>query len=622
MNELFRSIPRPSQTTARAGVCLLGILVLLAGMLGAPARAVAAPTALENNPVYQNPLQIQVPGDGLVESCADPAIIYGQTPGDTYWYMYCTTDPLNGADRDGAGNFVFHLIPMLRSADLVHWEYMGDAFSTRPAWVADDAGLWAPDIRYIAGRYVLYYTASWTDLPGGGSAIGVATAPTPLGPWVDSGVPAVPPSAPDCCANDKRWTFDPAVIADDTGQLWIYFGSYFGGVSARKLSADGLTSDPATQVNIAISNRYEGEFVVKRGGYYYLFVSATDCCRGPLTGYSVFVGRSQSPTGPFVDKEGVSLLAGRVGGTPVLSMNGNRWVGLGHNAVFTDFSGQDWILYHAVDRNDPYFTGAVGFTKRPALMDTLDWVDGWPVVRGGLWASDTPQPAPAAQPGAVYSSRTVTFKEQQPGDMIAALSDEFNAGTLSPQWSWVRQPDASTYRLTGEAFAFDSQAADIYVDSNNASVLVEDAPDAPFIVEAKVNVNLPAEGCCFNYVQGGLVIYGGDDNFLKLAVVSIWETRQTEWAKEVFPVPAGYPRYGNTVVSAVGDWTYLRIARTFKNEEELYTAYTSRDGVNWFRDGTWTHSLGDDAKIGLISFGGSGFTSAFDYVRVYRLRKE
>ena len=55
------------------------------------------------------------------------------------------------------------------------------------------------------------------------------------------------------------------------------------------------------------------------------------------------------PTGNRA-RTGASLLAGQVGGTPVISMNGNRWVGPGHNAIFTDFEGQDWFVYHAVDR--------------------------------------------------------------------------------------------------------------------------------------------------------------------------------------------------------------------------------------------------------------------------------
>jgi arabinan endo-1,5-alpha-L-arabinosidase len=418
--------------------------------------------------------------------------------------------------------------------------------------------------------------------------------------------------------NDKRWVFDPDVV-EDHGNTYIFYGSYFGGISARKLSADGLHSDPASQVQIAIANRYEGTELFKRGRYWYLFASATNCCNGPLTGYSVFVGRSENVLGPYKDREGISLLAGRVGGTPAISMNGNRWVGPGHNSVFEDLSGQVWTLYHAVDRNDPYFAGAVGFTKRPVLMDALDWVNGWPTVRGGLWASDSPQPAPVAQPNTKSTYTVKTPTPDVPGALIGSLSDEFN-GTLGAQWSWVREPVSGTYSVSTETFNFDTQAADLYVDSNNASVLLESAPRGSYVVETKVRLNLPAEGCCFNYVQAGLVIYGDDDNFIKLAHVSIWNTRQTEFAKEVGPaVPAGYPRYGNTVVGAPDEWTYLCIVKRSNREGELYTAYTSVDGVNWVRGGTWTDQLGSNAHIGLVSMGGTGFTTNFDYVRVYTL---
>ena len=50
---------------------------------------------------------------------------------------------------------------------------------------------------------------------------------------------------------------------------------------------------------------------------------------------------------------------------------------------------------------------------------------------------------------------------------------------------------------------------------------------------------LPYEGYCYNCAQAGLVIYGDDDNFVKLASVSIWETRQTEFAKELIRCPKG-----------------------------------------------------------------------------------
>jgi arabinan endo-1,5-alpha-L-arabinosidase len=597
-----------TSSALRIAHLLLAVATLIAMAAIAPAHVAAKTNS------YENPLTIQIPGDGLVESCADPSLVKGQQPGDPYWYAYCTTDPLNDEDRNAAGGFNFHLIPILRSLDLVNWTYVGDAFTARPGWIADDAGMWAPNIEYFNGLYYLYYTAPRTDLPGGGSAIGVATSASPTGPFVDSGAPVVEPRPATCCPGDFYWTFDPDVIQVGT-QKYIFFGSYFGGIWARTLSADGLHSDPSSETQIAIANRYEGAHVVEKDGYFYLFVSATDCCRGPLTGYSVFVGRSQNILGPYVDREGVSFLAGRVGGTPFLSMNGNEWVGPGHNFVFPDAVGQWWTLYHAVNRFDPYFAGAVGFTKRPLLLDPVDWIGGWPTVRGGLWASNDAQHGPAAQPGDKTNYNTPKLSDVRVGQLIPELSDEFNAPRFTAPWTWIRTPAAS---LTGSTLRWATQPADLHEDSDSASVLVEDAPKHDYVVETRVHLDLPPEGCCFNFVQAGLVNYADDDNYLKLVHVSIWETRQTEFAKELAPVPAGFPRYGNTVVGPPADWTYLRVAVCEHRGQEAYTAYTSRDGQNWIRGGTWTHALGDNARIGLVSMGGSGFTAKFDYVRVYR----
>jgi arabinan endo-1,5-alpha-L-arabinosidase len=609
-------------------------LLLIVG-LAATAQMTSAQVATATQ-TYTNPLPMQIPDDGYVESCADPSVIRGQQPGDNYWYMYCTTDPLNDEDKTG-DNFNFHLVPMLRSLDLVNWTYMGDAF-TRDAtgsipnltWAAPYAGVWAPEIDFFDGKYYLYYgitdvkdSVSGEPSCNGDNAIGVATSSSPLGPWTDLGRPVVEPrrAGPGC---NFFWTFDPEVIeaepVDDYSapQKYIYYGSYFGGVWVRRLSADGFTAPPETAVQVAIANRYEGPEVVKHGNYYYIFLSASNCCNGPQTGYSVFAGRSTSPTGPFVDREGASLLAGRVGGTPVLSLNGNRWVGPGHNTIFTDFAGQDWTIYHAIDQNDPYFAGTDNFTKRPALLDPLDWVDGWPTVRGGQWISDSPQHAPAAQPGDTTNYRTPPAPRAEPGRQLTAYSDEFNDATLSGQWSWVRQPDAATVGLTGTAFRFQTQAGDLFQGNNTASVLNEAAPNGNYIVETRMKLDLPAEGCCFNYRQAGLVIYGDDDRYIKLVHVSIWETRQTEFAREVVDATKG-PFYGSTLIGPPDEWTYLRIVKQMHGSMEHYTGYTSRDGQNWVRGGTWTHSLGTNARIGLVAMGGAGSTAEFDYVRVYQL---
>jgi arabinan endo-1,5-alpha-L-arabinosidase len=601
------------------------LLSLFLAALISPLGASAA-LAQKHTGVYTNPLRIEIPGDGLVESCADPSVIRGQTQGDNYWYMYCTKDPLNDQDRNSSGDFNFHNIPMMKSLDLINWTYVGDAFSTVPSWGEPTSGVWAPEIQFFNGQYYLYYTMtdpkpeiSGEPNCGFEPAIGVATSASPTGPWQDLGRPVVEPrrGGPGC---NFLWTFDPDVITAG-GQRYIYYGSYYGGIQVRELSDDGFTTDPATAVQVTIANRYEGAEVVQHNGYYYLFVSAGNCCNGPVTGYSVFAGRATDPTGPFVDRQGISLLAGRVGGTPVLVQNGNRWVGTGHNTVFQDLEGQYWTIYHAVDRNDPYFEGTDDFTKRPALLDALDWVNDWPTLRGGQGPSDTPQHAPAAQPGDKSQYKTRLVKEDELGHLIERYSDEFNTNTLGPQWSWVRQPSPETYSLTNGTFEWDTQNADLFEGNNSASVLSEAAPNGNYVVEAKVTLNLPPEGCCFNYVQAGLIIYGDDDNYVRLVHVSIWETRQTEFAKEFIDPFRERAHFGGSLVGPPGDTTWLRIVKRNHAGEEQYTAYTSNDGVTWVRGATWTHDLGNNARIGLVSLGGSGFTANFDYVRVYQVHR-
>lgn len=603
-------------------------LLVTAGLLAVPSVTIAAaePTPATGQagpgqagqpavaPSYQNPLNLALPGGGHAASCADPSVLHGAQSGDRRWYLYCTSDALTATELGPDGTPLIHNVPMFSSTDLTHWSYVGDAFPTKPSWIT--GGIWAPDVVFHNGQYLMYFTASDTSLPGGGSAIGLATSDGPTGPWQVSDTPVVPPTD---AANGggRRWEFDPEVSYTSSGS-YLYFGSYFGGIFARQLSPDGRTADPATERQIAIDNRYEGTYIVQRNGWFYFMGSATNCCAGPLTGYAVFTARSRSPLGPFLDAHGVSILASRVGGTPLLTQNGNRWVGTGHNAVLTDFSGQQWIVYHAVDQDDPYYAGDVGYTKRPALMDPLDWRGGWPVVRGGQGPSDSPQPGPAAQPGERTAYHPSFVRAARPGQPDPALSDGFDGPALSPQWSWLRAPAPSSYSVTGGTLSWRTQDADLHPESGTplASVLSEPAPKGDYVVDSRVSVNVPADGCCQNYVQGGLVIYGDDGNYVKLASVSIWNTRQTEFGKELTPQPAGYPNYGNTVVGPVGDWTYLRIVHRATGGIDYYTAYTSVDGTHWDHGGTWTHDLGPAPRIGLISMGGPGFTSRFDYVNV------
>ncbi|HEY0491981.1 MAG TPA: family 43 glycosylhydrolase, partial [Candidatus Dormibacteraeota bacterium] len=246
-------------------VCALLTAATLAtsGLTGAAAEGRTAGS-------YTNPILARIPGDGVVQSCADPSSIRRQGPGIQPWYVYCTQDPLNDNDRDAAG-YHFHLIPMLKSYDLVHFTYIGDAFQTLPSYALRDAHMFAPDVEFMNGHYVMYYTITDTQKPSGepggnGSAIAVATAPTPEGPWTNSPTPAVEPHPAQCCPGSRRWVFDPDVIQVGADK-YIYYGSYFGGISVRRLDPTGMVSNPATQVQVTIANRYEGAEVIQRNGY-------------------------------------------------------------------------------------------------------------------------------------------------------------------------------------------------------------------------------------------------------------------------------------------------------------------------------------------------------------------
>ena len=63
----------------RAGRFLVAFAALLLFAALAPANAAAKRNS------YDNPLEVRIPGDGLVESCADPSRVGGQNC-DPYWY--------------------------------------------------------------------------------------------------------------------------------------------------------------------------------------------------------------------------------------------------------------------------------------------------------------------------------------------------------------------------------------------------------------------------------------------------------------------------------------------------------------------------------------------------------
>jgi arabinan endo-1,5-alpha-L-arabinosidase len=577
---------------------------------------------------YTNGLSLRMPDGTAADNCADPSVLRGRGRYAGHWYMYCTSDPLSDRETRN-GVLTYHRLPMWSSRDLVHWTFKGSALPGRPAWATPSAKLWAPDVVYSSTYRRYYLTYAVTDTvpslshePGCGqdAAIGVATSTSPVGPWRRMQGPLVGP-----IRLGKGCSFASTIDPDVLGQQvrttsTLYWGGFRGGIRAQsvRLSRTGMRRTGSPH-HVTTPQRYEGATVVSRGGYYYLFVSSGTCCDVAMSGYGVFAGRSRSRFGPFVDREGSSLLAARVGGTPVLATNGNRWVGPGHNTVFQDLGGRWWTVYHAIDRSRPSFAGHPRFTRRPPMLDPVDWVGGWPSVRSGLGPSDSAMPAPAAQPGQTSRYAATVVAPQGAGDVVPEASDELDGSTLDPRWTWVREPATSTWALDAGSLTMRTQAAGLS-STPRASVLTEPFPSDSFVVETAVRLDVPVTGN-HDYVQAGLLLYGGDDRYVKLTHTSLGPVRVTELGTRY---PASSALGAGSTVSTVGPpapTTWLRLVVEARSDGHRYvTAYTSQDGRRWVRGATRQYDdLGANPRIGLAAFGGSGYTAAFDDVRVWKL---
>lgn len=293
---------------------------------------------------YENPV-IRV-------SAPDPTAI---RTADGSYYLYGTEDIRN--------------LPIFRSDDLVHWTQVGTAFTdaTRPEEV-EGASLWAPEIRYVKGKYVLFYSLAiwgqeWV------STIGYAVADKPEGPFTEKGIVF---SSHDVNVQNSIDEF----FYEENGKYYMLWGS-FRGIYLMELDVtDDLVITPRKETLQQVAGTaFEAVNLWKRGGYYYLFASIGSCCEGANSTYTTVVGRSEQLAGPYVDKAGKRMLDN--GYTTVISRS-PAFVGTGHNSVLVEDDKQEtWMLYHGyqVNKEDD---------GRQVLLDKVLWdEDGWPYVAGG-----------------------------------------------------------------------------------------------------------------------------------------------------------------------------------------------------------------------------------------------
>jgi arabinan endo-1,5-alpha-L-arabinosidase len=295
---------------------------------------------------YSNPV--------LANDAPDPSIIQAD---DGLFYAYTTQSNWPTLKN----------IPVLRSEDLVEWEFVTDAMPDLPRWVTTD--IWAPHITRIGERYAIYFAARQFGTAGFG--IGVVTSDSPTGPFTGPRKPVV--------VGPRFVAIDPFVLRKSDGKALIYWGSNGAPIRVQRLSEDGTRVLGKAREVLQTSNaEYEGlieaPWVVERDGFFYLMYSGDACCE-PDPHYAVMVARSRSPLGPFEKY-----------GEPILAANPS-FLGPGHNATIEDASGRTWIVYHAFDRND--LTG-----RRGLYLDPIDWVNGWPQINAGRGPSTSSTEVP------------------------------------------------------------------------------------------------------------------------------------------------------------------------------------------------------------------------------------
>ena len=287
-------------------------------------------------------------------SAADPTVIRTEDG----FYLYATQ-----TDK--------YWVPIYFSKDLVNWEFKRTAFrnATKPQ-IPGGGAFWAPEIRHINGKYVLYFSwAKWGD--GDASYTAVATSDSPLGDFVNSKELLTKEDFGSNCIDQFYY--------EEDNKKYMFVGS-FNGIYVTELTDDGLSvkcneNGTPTLKKQVCGKAFEGSNIYKKNGYYYLFASINNCCDGERSRYKVVVGRSQDLLGPYLDKSGKDMINNAW--ELVLEGDGQKFFGPGHNSIIVqDDAGTDWMIYHSYVKENGEVGGRLG------MLDRVLWTeDGWPYIK-------------------------------------------------------------------------------------------------------------------------------------------------------------------------------------------------------------------------------------------------
>jgi beta-xylosidase len=333
----------------------------------APTAAIAQQLQSDNGDgTYTNPV--------IYSDFPDPDVIRV----DSTYYMVSTT------------MFIFPGVTILKSYDLVNWEYCSNAvqrfdFSSCYNLAGCNRyshGQWATSLKYKNGRYYLLFIT----LDEGGF---LCTATKPEGPWQIKKLP--------------RGFYDPGLFFDDDGKIYVGHGNSTIYVTELDTNFVAKSSDVLVFTG-DIRSGLEGTHVYKINGYYYLY-----CTYGGGDGFQVAL-RSRNIYGPYEEKI-------------VIRDNGNLGTGIHQGALIETQMGEWWSVI---------FQDGGAFGRFPTLQP-VTWQDDWPML-------------------GVNGKGVITYMKPNVGReypiTVLPTSDEFDNTTLGMQWGWNHNPDSTKWSLT------------------------------------------------------------------------------------------------------------------------------------------------------------------------------
>ncbi len=498
---------------------------------------------------YRNPV--------LHADYSDPDVV---RVGDDFWMVSSSFNHSPG-------------LPILHSRDLVNWELVGHAL---PRLVPEEnfrtvqhgKGVWAPSIRFHAGKYWIYY-------PDPDFGLYLVTATDPRGPW----------SAP-VLIKGGQGLIDPCPLWDDDGRVYLIHGwaasraKINNVLTLHELTADGtkIIADAGFVINgdkLPGYKTLEGPKLYKHNGWYYVFAPAG----GVATGWqSVF--RAKNIRGPYEDR--------------IVLAQGSSPVNGPHQGALVDTPNGEWWFLHFQDK------GAYG---RIVHLQPVQWVDDWPRMGTGAETG-----AEKGEPVLVHKKPALSVQPvAEP-----ATSDDFNAPPLGLQWQWQANPGPDWFSLTAKPGALrlfaqpEPKPGNLY---DAPALLLQKFPAPEFTVTTKVEFSPQADGD-----SAGLIVFGFDYAWIGLKQIKGALTVVLAVRKEAVK---GEPQQVTVVPGAVAGPVWLRVTVRAGGKCRFSC---SRDGQNFTAvgDGDFTASVGRwvGAKVGLFAAGTAGATADYDAFQV------